>query len=78
MTASNLEIYDDFNNKTYVAIKKNPSYKSMSKINYRFYYVRFSNGYLARRFLNTNMKHFSWKSKYELAKDIDTQLNSVC
>lgn len=76
MTASNLEIYDDFNNKTYVAIKKNPSYKSMSKINYRFYYVRFSNGYLARRFLNTNMKHFSWKSKYELAKDIDTQLNN--
>lgn len=76
VTASDLEIYDDFNNKTYVAIKKNPSYKSMSKINYRFYYVRFSNGYLARRFLNTNMKHFSWKSKYELAKDIDTQLNN--
>lgn len=76
VTASDLEIYDDFNNKTYVAIKKNPSYKSMSKINYRFYYVRFSNGYLARRFLNTNMKHFSWKSKYELARDIDTQLNN--
>lgn len=74
--SSDLEIYDDFTQKTYVAIKKNPSHKSMSKINYRFFYVRFSNGYLARRFLNNNMKHFSWKSKFELGKDIDTQLNN--
>ncbi len=73
---SDFEIYDDFTQKTYVAIKKNPSHKSMSKINYRFYYIKFSNPYVGRRFLNSNLQYFSWKSKYELGKDMNTQLNN--
>lgn len=73
---SDFEIYDDFTRKTYVTIKKNPSHKSISKINYRFYYIRFTNPYVGRRFLNSNLQYFSWKSKFELGKDTNTQLNN--
>lgn len=73
---ADFEIYDDFTKNTYVAIKKNISHQSMSKINYRFYYVKFSNPYVGRQFLNTNLQYFSWKSKYELGSDKNTQLNN--
>ena len=76
VNSSDFEIYDDFSQNGYVAIKKNPSHKSMSKINYRFYYIKFTNPYVGRKFFNSNLQHFSWKSKYELGKDIDTQLNN--
>lgn len=73
---SDFEIYDDFTKNSYVAIKKNPSHKSMSKINYKFFYIKFNNPYMGRRFLNSNLQYFSWKSKYELGKDMNTQLNN--
>ena len=73
---ADFEIYDDFTKKTYIAIKKNMSHQSMSKINYRFYYVKFSNPYVGRQFLNSNLQYFSWKSKYELGSDKNTQLNN--
>lgn len=73
---ADFEIYDDFTRNTYVAIKNNPVDKSMSRNNYRFYYVQFENTYRTRRFLNENMKYFSWKSLYELGNDTDTRLNN--
>lgn len=76
VNGSDFELYDDFTQKKYVTIKKNPSHKSMSKINYRFYYIKFINPYIGRKFLNSNLQHFSWKSKYELGKDMNTQLNN--
>lgn len=76
VTSSDFKIYDDYTQKKYVAIKKNQSHKSMSKINYRFFYIKFVNPYVGRKFLNSNLQYFSWKSKYELAKDMDTQLNN--
>lgn len=72
-----IDIYDDFSQKEYIVIKKNPSHKSMSKINYRFFYVKFRNQYAGRKFANSNYSnYFSWKSKYELGKDMNTQLNN--
>lgn len=76
VNVSDFEIYDDFTQNNYVAIKKNPSHKSMSKINYRFYYIKFINPYVGRKYLNSNLQYFSWKSKYELGKDMNTQLNN--
>lgn len=73
---ADFDIYDDFSKQTYIAIKKNMSHQSMSKINYRFYYIKFNNPYIGKRFLNSNLQYFSWKSKYELGKDINTQLNN--
>lgn len=67
------EIYDDFEQKSYVAIKKNPSHKCKSKITYRFYYIKFINPYVDRKFLNSNLQYFSWENRYELGKDRDTQ-----
>lgn len=74
---SDFDIYDNFSQKTYVSIKKNPIRKHMSKINYRFYYIKFNNPYVGRKFLNSNLQFFSWKSKYELGKDKNTQLNNA-
>lgn len=74
--AGDFELCNDFTENTHVVIKKNQSHNSMSKINYRFYYLTFNNPYLGRRFSNGNLHHFYWKSKYELAKDTNTQLNN--
>lgn len=73
---SDFDIFDDFTKNNYVTIKKNLSHDTMSKINYRFFYLKFNNPYVARKLVNSNTSHFSWKSKYELGKDIDTKLNN--
>lgn len=74
---SDIDVYNDFSKKEYIVIKKNPSHKSMSKINYRFFYVKFRNQYAGRKFANNNYSnYFLWKSKYELGKDMNTQLNN--
>lgn len=74
---NDIEIFDDFAENKYVAIKKNPTHKKMSKMNYRFFYVKFKDQYAGRKFLNNNYSHyFCWKSKYELINDMDTQLNN--
>lgn len=73
---TDFQIFDDFTNNTYVAIKNNPSHKSMSKINYKFFYVVFKNPYLRKKFTSSSMNHFLWQSKYELTKDVYTQMNN--
>lgn len=76
INVNDFDIYSDFSKNEYVTIKKNPTHKSMSRINYRFYYVKFKNPYLGGKFLNGNLQHFIWKSKYELTEDKSTQLNN--
>lgn len=73
---NDIEIFNDFEQSDYTAIKKNPSHERKSKINYKFFYVRFNNQYVSHRFTSTQNAYFSWKSKYELSQDIDTQLNN--
>lgn len=73
---SDIDVYNDFSRNEYTVIKKNPSHKSMSKINYRFFYVKFRNQYAGRKFANNNSNYFLWKSKYELGNDMNTQLNN--
>lgn len=76
ISENDFEIYNDFTQNDYVAIKRNPSHEGKSKINYKFYYVKFNNQYVSQKFISSPNSYFSWKSKYELAKDIDTQLNN--
>lgn len=73
---NDFEIFDEFTKKEYITIKRNPSREAKSKINYKFFYVKFNNPFASQQFLISKNKYFSWKSKYELAKDIDTQLNN--
>lgn len=70
---NDFDIFDDFSRKDYITIKRNPSHETTSKINYKFFYVKFNNPYVTQKFLSTRNKYFSWKSKYELANDLDTQ-----
>lgn len=76
ISENDFEIYNDFTQSDYVTIKRNPSHEGKSKINYKFYYVKFNNQYVGQKFISSHNSYFSWKSKYELAKDIDTQLNN--
>lgn len=76
ISENDFEIYNDFTQSDYVAIKRNPSHEGKSKINYKFYYVKFNNQYVSQKFISSHNSYFSWKSKYELAKDIDTQINN--
>ena len=73
---TDFDIYDSFSQKTYVTIKRNPSQNNTTKINYRFYYVKFNNAQVGRKFFNGNLQHFMWKSKHELTKDSSTQINN--
>ena len=76
ISENDFEIYNDFTQSEYIAIKKNPSHEGKSKINYKFYYVKFNNQYIGQKFISSHNSYFSWKSKYELVKDIDTQINN--
>ena len=73
---NDFEIFDNFKSNDYVAIKKNPSHEGKRKITYHFFYVKFLNPYAYQRFFSGGSSYFSWKSKYELVKDIDTRLNN--
>lgn len=76
INVNDFDIYSDFSKNEYVTIKKNPTHKSMSRINYKFFYIKFKNPFLAGMFLNGNLQHFTWKSKFELTEDKSTQLNN--
>lgn len=71
-----IQVHDSFTKNDYVAIKGKPNHTGMLRINYRFYYITFAAPYVANKFLTQNTSHFTWKSKYELGKDVDTQLNN--
>ena len=71
-----IQVHDSFTKNDYVAIKGKPNHTGMLRINYRFYYITFAAPYVANKFLTQNASHFTWKSKYELGKDVDTQLNN--
>ena len=73
---SEIVVHDSFTKNDYVAIKAKPNHIGMLRINYRFYYITFAAPYVANKFLTKNSSHFTWKSKYELGKDVDTQLNN--
>lgn len=77
ISSEDIEIFDDFSKNDYIAIKKNPSHDKNSKINYRFYYVKFTNPIACQKFLSQSRNsYFSWKSKSELADDKDTQMGN--
>ena len=73
ISENDFDIFNDFSKKDYVTIKRNPSHETTSKINYKFFYVKFNNPYVSQKFISSRNKYFSWKSKYELANDLDTQ-----
>lgn len=70
------ELYDDFKKNEYIAIKRNVSHNSDSKINYKFYYVKFINPGIRYKLLSGHSKSFFWKSKYELDNDSMTKFNN--
>lgn len=76
ISPTEIQVHDSFTKNDYVAIKGKPNHAGMLRINYRFYYITFAAPYVANKFLTQNTSHFTWKSKYELGKDVDTQLNN--
>lgn len=71
------EIKNNFTVKTKVAIKRNQSHKGISRINYRFYYIKFKDP-LIKNYLMSDKgnPNLIWKSKDELVKDSSTILNN--
>lgn len=73
---------DSFNLGTYydnehIAIKRNMSHNNISRINYRFYYITFTDSFVKTRLIYNKANHnLIWKSKDELMQDSPTQLNN--
>lgn len=68
---------NDFTHKTKISIKRNQSLKGINRINYRFYYVEFTDLHIRKNFLSKSINNkLIWKSKDELVEDSSTLLNN--
>lgn len=68
---------DTYYDNEHISIKRNMSHNNISRINYRFYYVTFTDSFVKNHLILNKVNHnLIWKSKDELMQDSPTQLNN--